>query len=653
MPIHASHSSTRHLHRMPTQDRDYDLAIFESNPSGEHLQFCKEAKDRCVRFLRRKFLDFTCRDFNRVTTTHAVERHWLPVTSFHIALLYNKQFVYDILQELNQDEVQFVLTSLIDYKEFHVEDDSRQDLEIHAIGLDAAVDWTSHDYETKTFSFHLPLALTMCNGSEDLLKTMIEGGADVLQTDVDGNNVIHSLVELSIRHPQQALDMYHTLLEDLVADKISRQKLLLSANSSKLTPLDYASEKCLPEMIHAIMNTEGVYKFLIRHCGTHVHSLYEVTHDETTNEECGKSLLQSLSVATEKQLARLDDFHLLEKEPFATWFKVKEKSNLWHTRFWMSMWGFYVALYLSSIVWFGEVKRDLPKMYHVIMLTISYIFLLTEIKGLYVNYPYLKMIVGRIKKGLYPLTLASAYRVFQSIFILTVIATNNIHLFSEGCDAGSRLERILQVANIFCGFMSVMFFTQLSEAMGHYLTVIEKMLFNTLAFLSIWWVIFLAFATSFYLNNIDFTCPGNDSTLLFTSPTQQSFSSIYHSIYETFLLVLAVVAPKSWYFEDSNDPDLSVVLYILCLIVNTLVLLNLLIAIMNERVVEICRHKHSILKLNQLSIYLLIGDKRKSDQNFWKRWKFTENWTDTHKHFIRNNEKTKLYLHVVERTKEC
>jgi hypothetical protein len=177
--------------------------------------------------------------------------------------------------------------------------------------------------------------------------------------------------------------------------------------------------------------------------------------------------------------------------------------------------------------------------------------------------------------------------------------------------------------------------------------VIEKMLFITFAFLSIWCAIFLAFAMSFYLNNVSLGCSFNSTvTYNITIDDQQSFSTLTRSIYETFLLVLAVVAPRSWYFDESNDPDLSVVLYTLCLIVNTLVLLNLLIAIMNERVVEICRHKQSILKISQLSIYLLIGDRRKSDQKLWYRWKFTADWADTHKYFQRNKDKSKIFLHV-------
>lgn len=653
MPIQAVHAMTK-FHHPKEEELGFDLSIFDNDCSRDNLEFSKEVKDRCVAFLRRKFMKFVSSSSNFKSFHNPNDsQHYLPVTSFHIGLLYSEEFVREMISELHEDEIHFVLTALIDYEEVHVEDKSRENLEVHCIGVDAVVDWTSKTLENNLpLSPHLPLALAICNGDRTFMQYLMDKGANVLQVDANGKNIIHCLVDLSDRHPNKAISKYHMLMA-MITDKPMRQKLLLSPSNDGQNPLEYAAAKCLPEMMHAIINSQDVYKFLIRHCGTHIHSLYDVTHDEIEMEARGLSLLQHLSVATEKQLARIDNYHLLEQEPFQTWIKVKEQSNLWHTRFWMVMWSLYVLMYIVSVVWYGESKKDVPSSYHITMLVVSYSFALMEIKNLYVNFPYLKMVIRKMMTGMFPLTVASTYRIFQSFFILTMIISCSKHAFSGACKADGTMELILHVVNIFCGFMSVMFFTQLSEAMGHYLTVIEKMLFNTIAFLSIWCVIFLAFATSFYVNSIDYHCMTANGTSSNNTASSEAFSSIYHSIYETFLLVLAVVAPKSWYFSESNDPDLSVVLYTACLIINTLVLLNLLIAIMNERVVEICRHKHSILKVNQLSIYLIIGDRRKSDQQFWKRYKALAKWTDTHRLFQCSKDKTKIFLHVVERTREC
>jgi hypothetical protein len=268
-----------------TRDGDLNLTVFESRPSGENLQFSKQARCHCVAYLRRKFVEHTHSENTMPTISFAHQRHWLPVTSFHIALLYDEQFAKDVLKELTEDEAKYLLTALVDFKEFHEEDDSREELEILTIGLDAAVDWSRREEENKSVSFHLPLALAMCTRGKDFLNILIYLGANIQQTDLEGNNIMHSLVEFSARHPKKAVEIYNSLIHEVIQDRITTQKLLFSANERNCTPLDYASELCLPEMMHAIINTQGIYKFLIRHCGTHVHSLYDVTHDETSNED--------------------------------------------------------------------------------------------------------------------------------------------------------------------------------------------------------------------------------------------------------------------------------------------------------------------------------------------------------------------------------
>ena len=407
--MRAAHATTIFLH----QSADDDGQAQEDHDDQDALtvapqDFCKEARDRCVAFFKTTFLrshEHLARSRRIDKPSHLLGTHFLPVTRFHVALLHNNvAFVEDVLEGLTAPEAKHVLTALVENRLAHpalklsvisdVMEESPNLTEEEArrkeIGMEAIAEWEKSNEKHLGLCFQLPLSMAACGGSSDLMRLVLEKGGDLLQTDSYGNNIVHLLVEMSGRHPKRAVKMYKAIL-DLARDQLTKQKLLSAENLKGLTPLYSATYQCLPEMMHAIMNTEGIFKFLIKDLGTHSHSLYDVTQDEMYSVRKGQALLQHLSVVTEKQLARLDKFRFLEKEPFSSWLKVKERANLKRCQCWMALWVIYVILCVISVIWLGERGSSPPAGYNIAVLLYSVVFAVMEIKAFQLNAPYLKM----------------------------------------------------------------------------------------------------------------------------------------------------------------------------------------------------------------------------------------------------------------------
>ena len=121
--------------------------------------------------------------------------------------------------------------------------------------------------------FELPLALAACSGNTEMLITVMELIRDMNQQDGSGNNIIHCLVLLSDEHPVVACDMYSTLMSH--TDHSIRLKLLTTENQEQLTALSLAAHICVPEIMHCILHTDGVYRFELDINGPYKEVMYK------------------------------------------------------------------------------------------------------------------------------------------------------------------------------------------------------------------------------------------------------------------------------------------------------------------------------------------------------------------------------------------
>ena len=133
---------------------------------------------------------------------------------------------------------------------------------------------------------------------------------DVNQQDGSGNNIIHCLVLLSEEHPVVACDMYNTLMSHI--DHIMKLKLLITENHKQLTAFSLAAHICVPEIMHCVLNTEGVFKFKLDNNGPYWEVKYNFSKKNNPT-----TLLQKICYLPENKLNRFTHSGTLHTSPLS------------------------------------------------------------------------------------------------------------------------------------------------------------------------------------------------------------------------------------------------------------------------------------------------------------------------------------------------
>ncbi|ELU14248.1 hypothetical protein CAPTEDRAFT_202746, partial [Capitella teleta] len=244
---------------------------------------------------------------------------------------------------------------------------------------------------------------------------------------------------------------------------------------------------------------------------------------------------------------------------------------------------------------------------------------ISEIASIPAIWPYVKLIIRNLRGRQHPVAMVFLYRSLQFFFCWNVFVTHCIHLTGLPLVCSSMTLQYIflfsQLCNIFNGVFGMLFFTQISNHMGHFLIVVEKMFFAVSSFVLLSVVYIIAFTVGFsFVADVTYRCPD----LAASNSTEIAFSSLIRSGYETFILNLGVTAPQDWYFSSNAYPLLIIIIYLASTVFNTVMLFNLMVAIMNHRVTELCVHTKSLVKLAQLSIYLFVELKINSTRKLLK-----------------------------------
>ena len=152
--------------------------------------------------------------------------------------------------------------------------------------------------------FCLPLSLGVISNNEQLVKNIFKHGVNIHAVDFDGRNVVHDLVYWSEEHPMEAVRMYHIILGHLPFNE-EKNELLRHEDVDSRNCLDLASEKYTPEILLAILNTDGVYKYCVKDCLLHKHTYYDVSDYEAIRSKKISPLFW-MKCRTNEEVARFD-----------------------------------------------------------------------------------------------------------------------------------------------------------------------------------------------------------------------------------------------------------------------------------------------------------------------------------------------------------
>ena len=574
--------------------------------------------------------------------TSNVEHNQPYMTSFHVELTAgNTDYVTSVLENLPNNELMSCLLntaiipcSLYPYRQNSGDrapspvNSSSHDDETTSCESDVDASEILNDLHTTTAT---PLALASFSGDPELVLLLIRYGAEVKTRDAKGNTIVHDLVYLSDKYPDRAVRVYDALVSSLDANEL--RSLLQAENADGLLPVDVAASLSLPEMLSAILRTDNVYRYVTANCGTHVHVCYDVTRYETEGR-CTIHLLYYLSCVTEYELHRVDENRMFQKEPIASWITAKYRQYMRYLYITLTEWLVLLFVYFGNLVYSSNHLTLPPPWLSIAVILTCGLSLTFDLINTYSQASYVTLYWRRVYDRRIPVSVCGVYRLYHVLFCVTAIVSGSL-TFSPDVELTSPVYLGFTVCGILSGLISILFFTQLSDRLGHMLTAIEKMVTITVQFTLFILVVFLALSLSFYVLHFrPYLCqngthpyrapstpsPGDLAVPSMVPPSRRCldgigvdpdlvmFSTFARSLHETFLLCLGIMVPRSVYFTQSKASSLAIALYAFCLLSMTIILLNLLLALVNKRINEIDVHKMSILAIQKLSVALFIAN---------------------------------------------
>ena len=524
-------------------------------------------------------------------------RGCIPLTNYHNLLAlgcYDK--VKQVLGLLPSQYVKrYVLNSVINYGDMHGQD----------------------------FAFGLPLALAAYSGNERLFQLLLCQGTDLLTVDDNANNILHCLVILSKTVPQVATQMY--LMADLKAD--IKNKLLSTQNRDGQMPLDLTTVTCAFDMMAQIIHTSDVYYFPQEQFGTYTRVLYKLPMKNCT-PNATNSILRSISNVGEQELDALESVNLLSLEPIKSLMskcKRKYTGNLIKMLLW------HCAIAVVFLVHILSFLDGNPMSAMVCTkLALIYANVICEILFLKAQWRNIVLFFKQWKAQNTPVIVIFPTRMFFQGFLLFFA----ISCFQHLLEVPTETQRTIVSQTVFCLVLTLLFYLQCFKRTAALLLICINMLKDTMIFVILGAVVFLAYVSCFWILHFPLTKMENDpsnTTLGKTEPTadsesstnfttnvanysvqdgtgihSESFVNFTASCYEMFLLSLAIMPPIDLYFTNSHDPNQATSLYVGCLFVWSVLLLNLLIVVFNDHLTQANQHKSTISQLHHLGMMLYV-----------------------------------------------
>ena len=457
-------------------------------------------------------------------------------------------------------------------------------------------------YTTKTdhhpLMFELPLALGACSGNPDMLTAILNIIDDVTQQDRMGNNIVHCLVMLADKHPLMACDAYRNLMSHI--DGPTKQRLMHAKNQQQHTPLSLSAELCVPEMMEHILNTDAVYKYDMDTFGPYKQVMYKFS-----SQEILVNLLRYLTNVSSRKLQRFTDTNILNIAPL-TEFRKK----LVHKYFWIFLlWAIYrIILVVGYIIYMRHYLANgaVPEMLYSVLLAVAmFISCLDGISQIWWSRMHLRQFFRKYFFGDRPYVLTSSTRyplVFPGALLCFVIVV--MDLLQLSCKDYKEVRHALYSVAEFVSVLSLQYLLIIFSKTSYILAVIEKMMSETLAFMVVGFLPYMAFGFVFSLLETPFACATSPAL----SNTTFNEQHVTASLYTTLMRLMNVKTPDDILFTESNVPALSMIVYVMAILMWPLVLLNLLIALYNAKMQEITTHRDVITAVQHINVMLFVHD---------------------------------------------
>ncbi|KAM6200890.1 transient receptor potential cation channel subfamily V member 5 [Rhynchocyon petersi] len=416
-----------------------------------------------------------------------------------------------------------------------------------------------------------PLSFAACVGSEEIVRLLIEHGADIRAQDTLGNTVLHILT----LQPNKtfACQMYNLLLSYDGRQGDPLQSLDLMTNHQGLTPFKLAGVEGNTVMFQHLMQRR---KHVQWSCGPLTSTLYDLTEIDSWGDEL--SFLE-LVVSSKKREAR----QILDQTP------VKELVSLKWRRYGRPYFCVLGAIYLLYITCFTMCCVYRPLKFREGNRTHSRDITILEQKPLqeaYVTYQDNIRLVGELVTVfgaviILLVEIPDIFRVGATRYFGQTILGGPFHVIIITYACMVLVIMVMRLINangevvpmsfaLVLGWCSVLYFARGFHMLGPFTIMIQKMIFgDLLRFCWLMAAVILGFASAFYI--------------IFQTEDPTNLGNFYDypmALFSTFELFLTVIDGPANY--DVDLPFMFSVVYCAFTIIATLLMVNLLIAMMGD-----------------------------------------------------------------------
>ncbi|XP_064431914.1 transient receptor potential cation channel subfamily V member 6 isoform X1 [Mirounga angustirostris] len=450
-----------------------------------------------------------------------------------------------------------------------------------------------------------PLSFAACVGSEEIVRLLIEHGADIRAQDALGNTVLHIL----ILQPNKtfACQMYNLLLSyDGRGDHL--QALDLVPNHQGLTPFKLAGVEGNTVMFQHLMQKRKHIQWTY---GPLTSTLYDLTEIDSSGDE--QSLLE-LIITTKKREAR----QILDQTP------VKELVSLKWKRYGRPYFCVLGAIYLLYIICFTMCCVYRPLKLRTSNHTSPRDNTLLQQKLLQEAYVTPKddiRLVGELVTviGAVIILLAEIpdiFRVGVTRFFGQTILGGPFHILIITYACMVLVTMVMRLTNangevvpmsfaLVLGWCNVMYFARGFQMLGPFTIMIQKMIFGDLMrFCWLMAVVILGFASAFYI--------------IFQTEDPDELGHFYDypmALFSTFELFLTVIDGPANY--DVDLPFMYSITYAAFAIIATLLMLNLLIAMMGDTHWRVAHERDELWRAQVVATTVML--ERKLPRCLWPR----------------------------------
>ncbi|XP_047416681.1 transient receptor potential cation channel subfamily V member 6 [Sciurus carolinensis] len=541
------------------------------------------------------------------------QRGAMGETALHIAALYDNLEAAMVLMEAAPDLVFEPMTSALyeGQTALHIAVMNQnvnlvRALLTHGASVSARATGTAFQRSPHNLIYYgeHPLSFAACVGSEEIVRLLIEHGADIRAQDSLGNTVLHIL----ILQPNKtfACQMYNLLLSYDGGDHL--QPLELMPNHQGLTPFKLAGVEGNTVMFQHLMQKRKHIQWTY---GPLTSTLYDLTEIDSSGDE--QSLLE-LIVTTKKREAR----HILDQTP------VKELVSLKWKRYGRPYFCVLGAIYLLYIICFTMCcvyrplkprttnrtnprdntllqqklfqesyvtpKDDLRLVGELVTIIGAVIILLVEIPDIF-RFGVTRFFGQTILGG--PFHVIIVTYAFMVLVTMVMRLTN-----ADG-------EVVPMSFALVLGWCNVMYFARGFQMLGPFTIMIQKMIFGDLMrFCWLMAVVILGFASAFYI--------------IFQTEDPEELGHFYDypmALFSTFELFLTIIDGPANY--DVDLPFMYSITYAAFAIIATLLMLNLLIAMMGDTHWRVAHERDELWRAQVVATTVML--ERKLPRCLWPR----------------------------------